>query len=89
MKKRLELIAWINFICWIIQSIAFIFKLSEIISLVLVAVCAVTLGYNMYNLISRKNIDERKAYRKRMIYQMILSLGIMILCMLYWLGYGK
>ncbi len=85
MENRLELIAWVNFLCWIILSVALAFKLSVEVSVVLVAVCVVSLGYNMYNLVCtnrRVGAEDKNKYKKRVIRLMLNSLGIMVICMI-------
>lgn len=92
MENRLELIAWINFICWIIQSIALAFKLPVEVSVVLVAVCVIILGYSIYNLVCvnrRISAEDKNKYKKRVVHLMFNSLGIMVLSMICWLEYGK
>lgn len=82
MDRRLEIIAWVNYVGWLIACVARLFDLSYLLEVLSCGIAIVTICLNLVNLFKLKQEEDsavKKSYRKRILYQLFVGLGLLVI----------
>lgn len=81
MEKRLNLIATVNLLSYVLLGLTYVFKWSPMVALIAFVLSIAVLGSSIVNifLACKEGPVSRKFHLKRIIYQMVIALILVVI----------